>query len=179
MKILVAEDVSEKALELLRAENGWSVSYLPGRDGASLAGEIADAGALVVRSATKVTTELLEGARQLRVIGRAGVGVDNIDLDAATRKGVVVMNTPGGNATSVAEHAIATLPSSGASGKRKNFRGSSCGEKPWASSAWGKSGARLRASRRASRCASSPTTRTSARSSRETKTFAWYRSKSC
>ena len=109
MKILVAEDVSEKALELLRAENGWSVSYLPGRKGASLVGEIADAGALVVRSATKVTAGLLEGARQLRVIGRAGVGVDNIDLEAATRKGIVVMNTPGGNATSVAEHAIASL----------------------------------------------------------------------
>ena len=109
MKILVAEDVSEKALELLRAENGWSVSYLPGRKGASLVGEIADAGALVVRSATKVTAGLLEGARQLRVIGRAGVGVDNIDLEAATRKGIVVMNTPGGNATSVAEHAIALL----------------------------------------------------------------------
>ena len=74
-----------------------------------MADEIGDADALVVRSATKVTAPLLEKAPRLRVIGRAGAGVDNVDLDAATQKGVVVMNTPGGNAVSVAEHTIALL----------------------------------------------------------------------
>jgi D-3-phosphoglycerate dehydrogenase len=71
--------------------------------------EIRDADALIVRSATKVTAKLLDRAGRLRAVGRAGVGVDNVDLDAATKKGVVVMNTPGGNATSVAEHAMALL----------------------------------------------------------------------
>src|ERR1700721_3705895 len=65
--------------------------------------------ALLVRRATKVTAELLDAAKSLRVIGRAGVGVDNVDLDAATRKGVLVMNTPGGNAISVAEHTMTML----------------------------------------------------------------------
>ncbi|PYV14611.1 MAG: phosphoglycerate dehydrogenase [Acidobacteria bacterium] len=109
MKILVAEDISEKALEVLRTENGWAVRSLPKLKGASVEQEIADADALVVRSATKVTAELLGRAQKLRAIGRAGVGVDNIDLEAATRRGIVVMNTPGGNATSVAEHALALL----------------------------------------------------------------------
>src|SRR5207302_5930145 len=76
---------------------------------ASLASELAEADALVVRSATRVTDELLSQARRLRVIGRAGVGVDNVDLDAATKRGIVVMNTPGGNAVSVAEHTLALI----------------------------------------------------------------------
>jgi D-3-phosphoglycerate dehydrogenase len=75
----------------------------------SLQEEIRDADALIVRSETKVTPELLERAGKLRVIGRAGVGVDNVDLEAATKKGIVVMNTPGGNAASVAEHTLALL----------------------------------------------------------------------
>ncbi len=76
---------------------------------AALPSEIADADALVVRSATKVTAALLEKAARLRVIGRAGVGVDNVDVDAATRRGVLVMNTPGGNSVSVAEHTLALM----------------------------------------------------------------------
>src|SRR5437879_12558024 len=87
-------------------EPGWEV-VLPGAG--ALAAELAGADALVVRSATRVTDELLEQAPRLRVIGRAGVGVDNIDLNAATRRGILVMNTPGGNATSVAEHTLALL----------------------------------------------------------------------
>jgi D-3-phosphoglycerate dehydrogenase len=109
MKILVADNVSERALELLQAEKSFEVTYLPGKPQASVAEEIRDADALVVRSATKVTAALLEHAARLRAIGRAGVGVDNVDLDAATKKGVVVMNTPGGNAVSVAEHTLALL----------------------------------------------------------------------
>ena len=70
---------------------------------------LAGADALIVRSATRVTAELLEQAPRLRVVGRAGVGVDNIDLDAATRRGILVMNTPGSNAVSVAEHTLALL----------------------------------------------------------------------
>src|SRR6202034_4926742 len=70
---------------------------------------IADADGLVVRSATKVTRDLLEKALKLRVIGRAGVGVDNVDMEAATRRGVLVMNTPGGNSISVAEHTFALM----------------------------------------------------------------------
>jgi D-3-phosphoglycerate dehydrogenase len=109
MKILIADNVSESAVDILRQEASWNVVFLPKKPGANAAEEIRDADALVVRSATKVTAQLLEHAARLRVIGRAGVGVDNVDLDAATQKGVVVMNTPGGNAVSVAEHTLALL----------------------------------------------------------------------
>lgn len=108
MKILVADSVPDRALEVLKAEPSWNVVNLPETKG-QLAKEIRDADALLVRSATKVTAELLDQAERLVVIGRAGVGVDNIDLDAATRKGVLVMNTPGGNSVSVAEHTMALL----------------------------------------------------------------------
>jgi D-3-phosphoglycerate dehydrogenase len=105
LTIVVADPISERGLALL-AEPGWRVLTPPP---AALADALAAADALIVRSATRVTAELLERAARLRVIGRAGVGVDNIDLDAATERGVLVMNTPGGNAVSVAEHALALL----------------------------------------------------------------------
>lgn len=105
MKIVVADKISERGLELLR-EPGWEV-VLPAPE--ALGAELADADGLVVRSATRVTAQLLEQAPRLRVLGRAGVGVDNISLEAATRRGVLVMNTPGGNATSVAEHTLALV----------------------------------------------------------------------
>ncbi|MGA9179745.1 MAG: hypothetical protein WB117_02190, partial [Candidatus Acidiferrales bacterium] len=100
MKIIVADKISERGIALLR-ETGWEI-VLPAAG--ALASEIANADGLVVRSATKVTRELLERAEKLRVVGRAGVGIDNVDMDAATNRGVLVMNTPGGNAVSVAEH---------------------------------------------------------------------------
>jgi D-3-phosphoglycerate dehydrogenase len=109
MKILIADSVSERAVDILREQESWDVVFLPKKAGANVAEEIVDADALVVRSATKVTSQLLAKAQRLRVIGRAGTGVDNVDLDAATQKGVVVMNTPGGNAVSVAEHTMALL----------------------------------------------------------------------
>ena len=109
MKILIADNVSERAIEVLTAEKSWEVVFLPKQPNASLTEEIKDADALVVRSATKATAALLERATRLRAIGRAGSGVDNVDLDAATRKGIVVMNTPGGNAVSVAEHTMGLL----------------------------------------------------------------------
>jgi D-3-phosphoglycerate dehydrogenase len=105
MKIIVADKISERGIALLR-ETGWEI-VLP--TAAMLADEITNADGLVVRSATKVSRELLDRAEKLRVVGRAGVGVDNVDMDAATHRGVLVMNTPGGNAVSVAEHTFALL----------------------------------------------------------------------
>ena len=105
MKIIVADKISERGIALLR-ETGWEI-VLP--TAAVLADEITNADGLVVRSATKVSRELLDRAEKLRVVGRAGVGVDNVDMDAATHRGVLVMNTPGGNAVSVAEHTFALL----------------------------------------------------------------------
>jgi len=105
MKIIVADKISERGLALLR-ETGWEVLTPAAAD---VPTQIADADGLVVRSATKVTPALLKNAKKLRVIGRAGVGVDNVDMDAATRHGVLVMNTPGGNSVSVAEHTFALM----------------------------------------------------------------------
>ncbi|MBI4167288.1 MAG: phosphoglycerate dehydrogenase [Acidobacteria bacterium] len=109
MKILVADNVSKHALETLRSESSFEVVFLPDKPGATAADEIRDADALIVRSATKANAALLEKAARLRAIGRAGVGVDNVDLNVATQKGIVVMNTPGGNAVAVAEHALALM----------------------------------------------------------------------
>src|SRR6185436_17889398 len=106
MKVIVADKISERGVKLLKEQAGWNV-VLTTKD--NLNAEIADAEALIVRSATKVTPELLDKAPRLRVVGRAGVGVDNIDLEEATRRGVLVMSTPGGNAVSVAEHTFALL----------------------------------------------------------------------
>jgi len=105
MKIVVADKISERGLALLR-DTGWEVSTPPAP---SLTSEIGNADGLIVRSATRVTAELLDRAPKLRVVGRAGVGVDNVDMDAATNRGILVMNTPGGNAVSVAEHTLALL----------------------------------------------------------------------
>ena len=106
MNILVAESLAPAALELLRAEPGWNVIE---SDPKGYQGHLAAAEALIVRSAVKVTAQVLRQAPNLRVIGRAGVGVDNIDLAVATERGVLVMNTPGGNAISVAEHTLALM----------------------------------------------------------------------
>ena len=106
MKVIVADKISERGVKLLKEQAGWNV-VLTTKD--NLNAEIADADALIVRSATKVTPELMDKAPRLRVVGRAGVGVDNIDLEEATRRGVLVMSTPGGNAVSVAEHTFALL----------------------------------------------------------------------
>jgi D-3-phosphoglycerate dehydrogenase len=97
MKILVAEPMAEAGLELLRSRPGWDVVVSSPKE---YAAHLADAEALLVRSAVKVTKDVLVRAPKLRVIGRAGVGVDNVDLAAATAAGVLVMNTPGGNAVS-------------------------------------------------------------------------------
>ncbi len=105
MKIVLAEKVSPATLAVLASEPNWEI--LTPDDVAKLSGKLpealADADALIVRSAVQVDEALLDHAPKLRVIGRAGVGVDNIDTDAATRRGIVVMNTPGANAVAVAE----------------------------------------------------------------------------
>jgi D-3-phosphoglycerate dehydrogenase / 2-oxoglutarate reductase len=106
MKILIAEPLAPAAIELLRAQSDWNVVVA---DPKTYSAHLADSDALLVRSAVKVTKEVLAAAPKLRVIGRAGVGVDNVDLPAATEAGVLVMNTPGGNAVSVAEHTLALM----------------------------------------------------------------------
>src|SRR5437868_3579988 len=108
MKIIIAEKTSPAAIKMFREEAGWNVITAEQING-DRAQQLSDADALVVRSAVDVDSKLLESANQLRVIGRAGVGVDNIDLNAATKKGIVVMNTPGANAVAVAEHTIALM----------------------------------------------------------------------
>jgi D-3-phosphoglycerate dehydrogenase len=105
MKVIVADKISERGVELLK-QSGWNVVQTTKE---TLGGELPDADALIVRSATKVTAELLDKGPRLRVVGRAGVGVDNIDLDEATKRGVLVMSTPGGSTVSVAEHTFALL----------------------------------------------------------------------
>jgi D-3-phosphoglycerate dehydrogenase / 2-oxoglutarate reductase len=106
VKIIVADDLPASALDLLRAE-GWDIDARAGRTPEALAADIATADALVVRSATKVTAPLIAAATQLRVIARAGTGVDNVDVPAASARGIVVMNAPGANSVSVAELAMA------------------------------------------------------------------------
>jgi len=107
MKVVVAEKISSSAIDVLR-EPRWTI-VTPDQVEGKLAAQLQSADALIVRSAVQVDADLLEHARKLRVIGRAGVGVDNIDLDAATRKGIAVMNTTGANAIAVAEHALALM----------------------------------------------------------------------
>jgi len=108
MKIVLAEKVSPATLAVFAAEPGWEVlthDQLP----QGLAAAVADADALVVRSAVQADDALMSHANKLRVIGRAGVGVDNIDAEAATRRGIVVMNTPGANAVAVAELTVGLM----------------------------------------------------------------------
>jgi len=109
MKIVIADDLPASAAELLREVSGWTVDARAGRPLPELEGALADADALIVRSATKVTRALIGKAPQLRVIARAGSGVDNVDLEAASARGIVVMNAPGANSISVAELALAFL----------------------------------------------------------------------
>ena len=119
MKIVLAEKVSPATLAVFQQEPGWHI-VTPDQIKNGLAAELADADALVVRSAVQADAALLSAAPKLRVIGRAGVGVDNIDTDAATRQGIVVMNTPGANAVAVAELTLGLMISMGRSIPRAN-----------------------------------------------------------
>src|SRR6201996_2656050 len=110
MKIIVCDPISPKGIALLQQRPEFNVVVLPKRlSEAELLPLVGDATALVVRSETKVTKKVIEAAKQLRVVGRAGVGVDNVDIEAATQHGTVVMNTPGGNTVTTAELSFAML----------------------------------------------------------------------
>jgi D-3-phosphoglycerate dehydrogenase len=110
-KVLVADSISPKGVELLESGGQLLVQVKTGLKEADLVAIAADYSAIVVRSQTKITAKVIDAAKQLKVVGRAGVGVDNVDVDAATRRGVIVMNTPGGNTISTAEHAFSLLVS--------------------------------------------------------------------
>jgi D-3-phosphoglycerate dehydrogenase len=110
-KVLVTDTLAPQGLEILERARGLDVEYRPGLSPGELEGAIADAHGLVIRSGTKVTADVIEAGRELQVIGRAGIGVDNVDVPAATRRGIVVMNTPGGNNITTAEHAVALIVS--------------------------------------------------------------------
>ena len=146
MKIVVADKISPSASAIFGELGDWTV-VSPDKEG--LTAQLADADAILVRSATFVDAAMMDKAPKLRVIGRAGVGVDNVDLDAATKRGIVVMNTPGGNAVAVAEHTFGTDAVAGSaswcaptppcrpeSGKRKRCKAPSFVARLSASSAW-------------------------------------------
>ncbi len=109
-KVLVSDKLSETAVQIFR-DNGVEVDFLPevGKDKVKLLEIIGKYDGLAVRSATKVTEKLIASADNLKVVGRAGIGVDNVDISAASRKGIIVMNTPFGNSITTAEHAIALM----------------------------------------------------------------------
>ncbi len=109
MHIVIADQLPDSAVELLSAITGWTVDARSGRTPDVLGPDLAQADALIVRSATKVTEALLAKSPKLRVIARAGTGIDNVDLAAASARGILVMNAPGGNSVSVAEHALALM----------------------------------------------------------------------
>ncbi len=108
-KVLVSDKLSKEGLAVLEEAEGIDVDYKPGLSEEDLAKTIADYEGLIIRSGSSVTARVIEAAGKLRVVGRAGIGVDNVDVKAASRRGIVVMNTPTGNAVTTAEHALALL----------------------------------------------------------------------
>src|SRR5271165_5086626 len=107
-RVLISDKLSPAAVAIFK-ERGVEADVKPGLDKDELVKIIGDYDGLAIRSATKVTAKLLEHAKKLKVIGRAGIGVDNVDVPAATARGVIVMNTPFGNSVTTAEHAIALM----------------------------------------------------------------------
>src|SRR5689334_1587252 len=109
-KVLISDALSDASVQIFK-DRGVETVFMPklGPDKEKLAEMIGDFDGLAIRSATKVTAKLLEKAKKLRVVGRAGIGVDNVDIPAATAKGVIVMNTPFGNSITTAEHAITMM----------------------------------------------------------------------
>ncbi|MFZ5570191.1 MAG: phosphoglycerate dehydrogenase [Thermodesulfobacteriota bacterium] len=109
MKVLVSDNLGEVGIQIFRNEEGIEVDVKTGLSADELKAIIGEYDALAIRSATKVTEELLKAAKKLKVVGRAGIGLDNVDIPAATKRGIAVMNTPGGNVVTTAEHAIAMM----------------------------------------------------------------------
>ena len=108
-KVLIADSISQRGIDELSREGALDITIKPGLSETNLIEIIPEFSALVVRSQTKVTADVLKAGGKLRVVGRAGVGVDNVDVEAATRRGIVVLNAPGGNTISTAEHAFSLL----------------------------------------------------------------------
>ena len=108
MKILISDQLEQNCIDILTREH-FDVDYRPGIAPDELKRQIGEYDGLIVRSQTKVTADIIAAASSLQIIGRAGTGVDNIDVDAATRRGVLVMNTPGGNTVSAAEHTVSMM----------------------------------------------------------------------
>src|SRR5207302_542412 len=134
-KVLIADSISPRGVDELSRDGALEVSFQTGLTESELVKIIPEFSALVVRSQTKVTAQILNAGVQLRVVGRAGVGVDNVDVETATRRGIIVLNAPGGNTVSTAEHTFSLLLSvarkipqadasmRGKSWDRKNFEG--------------------------------------------------------
>jgi len=108
-RVLISDKLAPEGIAILDAESGIEVESKPGISPDELAGIIGGFDALVIRSGTKVTAELIASATKLQAIGRAGIGVDNVDVEAASKSGIVVINTPGGNNVTTAEHTISMM----------------------------------------------------------------------
>jgi D-3-phosphoglycerate dehydrogenase len=108
-RVLISDKLAPEGIEILEQASELDVDLRPGLDPAELLSVIGDYEALIIRSGTTVTAEVIEAATSLKVIGRAGIGVDNVDVDAASKRGIVVMNTPGGNNVTTAEHTISMM----------------------------------------------------------------------
>lgn len=108
-KVLISDKLAPEGLGILKASKGLEIDDRAGIDAKELERAIGDYDALIIRSGTKVTSGVIAAAAKLRVIGRAGIGVDNVDVDAASKRGIVVMNTPGGNNVTTAEHTISMM----------------------------------------------------------------------
>src|SRR6188768_4211632 len=149
-RVLVSEQLADSGLDAMRAA-GLDVDVRLGLSPSELLDAVRGASALVIRSATQVTAEVLEAADELVVVGRAGIGLDNVDVEASTRRGVMVVNAPQSNVLSAAEHTIALLlaqarnirkriaTSRPANGTAAGGRASSSPARRWASSASGAS----------------------------------------
>lgn len=109
MKILISDNLAEAGIRMLREVPSFQVDVKTGLAPDALRAIIGDYDALVIRSATKVTADIIEAARNLKVVARAGIGLDNVDIAAASKRGIVVMNAPEGNVITTAEHAIALI----------------------------------------------------------------------
>jgi D-3-phosphoglycerate dehydrogenase len=109
MRVLVSDNLGESGIQMLREEEGIEVDVKTDLTHEELKSIIGSYDGLIIRSATKVSEDLLDAGKRLKVVGRAGIGLDNVDIPAATKRGIVVMNTPGGNVITTAEHAIGML----------------------------------------------------------------------
>jgi D-3-phosphoglycerate dehydrogenase len=109
LKILICDGLDESGLKILRAAEGVVADMPDGLDAAEIKAILPEYDAMIVRSRTKVTADLLENAQRLKVVGRAGTGVDNIDVQSASARGILIMNTPGANAVAAAEHTLALM----------------------------------------------------------------------